>query len=93
MTLDDIAQRVQQIIDDPTREADENDPRILQALQDRRDAAQTAQPEAEGETRRLTEELLDIRRTADREQRQKGSQRNRERHLQRGNDRQQAGSI
>jgi len=56
LSLDDIAQRVQQIIDDPTREADENDPRILQALQDRREAAQTAQPAAEEETRHLAEE-------------------------------------
>jgi len=56
LSLDDIAQRVQRIIDDSTREADETDPRILQALQDRREAAQTAQPEAAEETFRLAEE-------------------------------------
>ena len=57
MSLDDIAQRVQRIIDDPTREADETDPRILQALEDRRAAEQTERPadrEAD-EARRLAE--------------------------------------
>lgn len=34
---DDLAQRVQRIIDDPTREADERDDRVLQALYLRRE--------------------------------------------------------
>ena len=58
LTLDDIAERVQRLIDDPTRAAEENDPRILQALQERREAEQTERPaerEAE-EARRLAEE-------------------------------------
>ena len=38
LTLDDIAERVQRILDDPTREADELDPAVLQALQERRSA-------------------------------------------------------
>ena len=38
LTLDDIAERVQRILDDPTREADEHDDSVLQALQERRAA-------------------------------------------------------
>jgi len=34
---DDLAQRVRRIIDDPTREADERDDRVLQALYLRRE--------------------------------------------------------
>jgi hypothetical protein len=34
---DDLAQRVQRIVDDPTRETDERDDRVLQALYQRRE--------------------------------------------------------
>jgi Ti-type conjugative transfer relaxase TraA len=53
LTLDEIAERVQRILDDPTRQADELDESVLQALQNRRaadiDAAQTAATAAEDE--------------------------------------------
>jgi Ti-type conjugative transfer relaxase TraA len=44
LDADDLAERVQRIIDDPTREADEHDERVLQALYVRRE--ETAQPAA-----------------------------------------------
>ena len=47
LDADEIAGRVQAIIDDPTREADEQDDRILQALYARREAE--AQPAAAGD--------------------------------------------
>ena len=50
---DDIAERVQRILDDPTREADELDPAVLEALQERRaadiEAEQAAATAAEAE--------------------------------------------
>ncbi|MGA8613741.1 MAG: AAA family ATPase, partial [Xanthobacteraceae bacterium] len=53
LTLDEIAEHVQRILDDPTRQADELDESVLQALQNRRaadiDAAQTAATAAEDE--------------------------------------------
>jgi hypothetical protein len=52
LTLDDLAEWVQRIIDDPTREADELDPRILEALQAHREADQAAQPAAPEEDER-----------------------------------------
>jgi ATP-dependent exoDNAse (exonuclease V) alpha subunit len=58
LTLDDIAERVQRIIDDPTRQADELDPAVLEALQVRRagdiEAAETAARAAEDELLRPT---------------------------------------
>ena len=42
LTLDDIAERVQRIIDDPTREAEEQDESVLLALNERRAADLTA---------------------------------------------------
>ena len=49
LSPDDLAERVQQILDDPSREADITDPRILEALQARREADQAAQPAAADE--------------------------------------------
>ena len=53
LTCDDVAQRVQRILDDPTREADERDPAVLQALEERRaagiEATQAASSAAEDE--------------------------------------------
>jgi hypothetical protein len=46
LTLDDIAERVQRILDDPTREADELDPAVLDALKERRAAEIEAAPTA-----------------------------------------------
>jgi hypothetical protein len=47
LTLDDIAERVQRILDDPTREADELDPVVLQVLQERRASDIEAAPAAD----------------------------------------------
>ena len=95
LTLDDIAERVQRLIDDPTRAAEENDPRILQALQDRREAEQTRAPGRAGSRRSPPpgRRTVNIGRTPAREQRRQGSQGNGQRRDQRGNDRQQTGSI
>ena len=53
MTLDEIAARVQRILDDPTRQADELDESVLQALEERRagdiEATQAAAAAAEDE--------------------------------------------
>ena len=49
LSPDDLAEHVQQILDDPSREADVTDPRILEALQARREADQAAQPAAADE--------------------------------------------
>jgi hypothetical protein len=52
LSPDELAERVRRIIDDPTREADEADPRILEALQAHREADQATQPAAPEEEER-----------------------------------------
>jgi hypothetical protein len=53
LTLDDLAQRVQRILDDPTHEADEHDLEVLHALEERRaadiEATQASSTAAENE--------------------------------------------
>jgi hypothetical protein len=57
LTLDDIAERVQWILDDPTREADELDPAVLETLQAHRaaDIEATQRSDAAEELQRATE--------------------------------------
>ena len=64
LTLDDIAERVQRIIDDPTRQAGEHEETVLQALQARRTAETTETPAVgdKSESVRLAEQLDDDRR-------------------------------
>ena len=62
---DALAERVQRIIDDPTREADEHDARVLQALQERRALDPTAPPATpDAEARRADDRSDDRRRPA-----------------------------
>jgi hypothetical protein len=55
---DDLVERVQRIIDDPTREADERDDRVLQALYARREAEAT--PAAAADESRGVEATSDV---------------------------------